>query len=204
MPLGAGILRRETCPWRLAPSLRRRSGQRVRGWKTPRMRSAEEAFASSPSFGGPKQGASHASVPPGSSRLPSVRRLQSPHHGGFVRGSARSNAPLLNRWSSRLPRGGWYGRATTGVRATNRSGKILGGVNRRHRECGTSFVLSPPLSCECTAGRIARCGHPNVRFAVRAGSELRGSCSGIHIIVEVVRRYVALRTPVNNRLGRGT
>jgi hypothetical protein len=46
----------------------------------------------------------------------------------------------------------------------------------------------------------ARSGHPGVRFAVRVGSELRRSCSGIHIIVEVVRRHVALRTPVNNRL----
>lgn len=136
-----------TRPWRLAPPLRRRSGQRVRGWKTPRMRSAEEAFASSPSFGGPKQGASHASVPPGSSCLPCVRRLQTPHHGGFVCGSARSNALLLNRWSSRLPRGDWYWRATTGVRASTRSGKILGGAKQASSRawCELRALSTPEL-----------------------------------------------------------
>jgi hypothetical protein len=91
-----------------------------------------------------------------------------------------------------------------GCSHTTGSGKILGGVDRRLRECGASFVLSSPLSCECVADRSARSGHPGVRFSLRVGSELRGSCSGIHIIEEVVRRHVACCTPVNNRLGQWT
>jgi hypothetical protein len=132
--------------------LRRRARQRVRGWKTPRTRSAEEAFASSPRFGGPKQGASHASVPPGSSCLPCVRRLQTPHHGGFVRGSARSIAPLLNRRSKRLPRGDRCWRATTGVRVQPGRGKSSGALTG-------AFESVVRASCSPTP-ELQACGWP--------------------------------------------
>lgn len=47
-----------------------------------------------------------------------------------------------------------------GCSCATRSGKILGGVNRRHRERGTSFVLLPPLSCERPAGRYRKVRSP--------------------------------------------
>jgi len=56
-----------------------------------------------------------------------------------------------------------------GCSYANRLGKILGGVDRRLRECGASFVLSPPLSCERAAGR-----HRKVRSPRRTVRRVRG------------------------------
>lgn len=56
-----------------------------------------------------------------------------------------------------------------GCSCATRSGKILGGVDRRLRERGASFVLSPPLSCKQTAGR-----HRKVRSPRRTVRRARG------------------------------
>jgi len=142
-----GRLRPGTTPLTSRSSLSNSErGNGLTKWKTPRVRSAEDAFASGPWFGDPRR-RSHESVVAGLVRLLGCSEASFAPSEGSVCGSQGHRISVEPSVLTPSVRGLMHS-SDSGCPSRTRSGKILGGDNRRLRARRRNSVLRPTPELE--------------------------------------------------------